>query len=156
MQTHLTSLIKRARIPQTPTALAVTDDGGVREARDTDPEESVMEITTSHDMLPVPADSPLRTSSPVLPHSAVERQQTDSLSLLLPRSVCFSIDFSTSSPLHKGSWGSVSLLGYWVAGALPLPSSPRCLFLNLRVLVLPAEAFGISYVADLPDDDSRE
>ncbi|KPV76726.1 uncharacterized protein RHOBADRAFT_51725 [Rhodotorula graminis WP1] len=61
MQANLTSLVRRARIPQEPTALVFTSDGGVRAAQDGDEEDRVIEITTSHDMLPVPEDSPLRT-----------------------------------------------------------------------------------------------
>ncbi|BGP37036.1 hypothetical protein JCM10449v2_000940 [Rhodotorula kratochvilovae] len=61
MQANLTSLVRRARIEVNPTALAITEDGGVREARDSDPEDRVIEIRTTHDMLPVPEDSPMRT-----------------------------------------------------------------------------------------------
>lgn len=63
MQANLTSLVRRARIPQEPTALVFTSDGGVRAAQDGDDEDRVIEIKTSHDMLPVPEDSPLRASS---------------------------------------------------------------------------------------------
>ncbi|GJN87706.1 hypothetical protein Rhopal_000661-T1 [Rhodotorula paludigena] len=75
MQLSITSLVRRARLEREPLVLTVEPNGGVRERREGDSDDSLIELNAEPDMAPVTQDSPLRT------------------------------------------WGTFSLVGYWVAEA---------------------------------------